>query len=97
MKKLKNVNAVQPLSRLNRICPLFEKKTFILDFINSYEDIINAYAILDSEDIEKVNNILYKYKVTSLEKKKINFYLDKAQKLIENYSNEKQHEFVIDL
>ncbi|MBP5604285.1 MAG: type I restriction endonuclease subunit R [Ruminiclostridium sp.] len=44
MKKLRGVNAVQTLSRLNRICPPFEKKTFILDFVNSYEDIIGAFA-----------------------------------------------------
>ena len=36
LKKLKGVTAVQTLSRLNRICPPFEKKTFVLDFVNSY-------------------------------------------------------------
>lgn len=44
MKKLKGVTAVQTLSRLNRICPPFEKKTFILDFVNTYEDIKAAFA-----------------------------------------------------
>ena len=44
MKKLSGVNAVQTFSRLNRICPPFEKKTFILDFVNSYEDITSAFA-----------------------------------------------------
>ena len=34
LKKLKGVNAVQTLSRLNRICPPYDKKTFILDFKN---------------------------------------------------------------
>lgn len=43
LKKLSNVNAVQTLSRLNRICPPFDKKTFILDFVNKYEDIIAAF------------------------------------------------------
>ena len=43
LKKLRGVNAVQTLSRLNRICPPFEKKTFVLDFVNSYEDIVNAF------------------------------------------------------
>lgn len=125
MKRLKNVNAVQTLSRLNRICPPFEKKTFILDFVNSYEDITNAfapyytttllsnsvtptaiydleaqidaYAIIDPDDVDRINEILYKEKVTSEDKKKINFCLDKAQKLLENYSIEKQHEIIIDL
>lgn len=43
LKKLRNVNAVQTLSRLNRICPPFDKKTFILDFVNKYEDILAAF------------------------------------------------------
>lgn len=43
LKKLRGVNAVQTLSRLNRICPPFDKKTFILDFVNKYEDIVDAF------------------------------------------------------
>ncbi len=44
LKKLRGVNAVQTFSRLNRICPPFDKKTFILDFVNSYDDIEKAFA-----------------------------------------------------
>ena len=44
LKKLKGVNAVQTLSRLNRPCDGYDKKTFVLDFVNSYEDIKKAYA-----------------------------------------------------
>lgn len=44
MKKLKGVNAVQTLSRLNRICPPYNKQTFILDFANDYKDIENAFS-----------------------------------------------------
>ena len=44
LKKLNGVNAVQTLSRLNRICPPYDKKTFVLDFVNSYEDIKSAFA-----------------------------------------------------
>ena len=44
LKTLRGVTAVQTLSRLNRICPPFEKKTFILDFANEYEDIKAAFA-----------------------------------------------------
>ena len=44
MKKLQGVSAVQTLSRLNRICPPYDKKTFILDFVNSYEDIVKAFS-----------------------------------------------------
>lgn len=125
MKKLKGVNAVQTLSRLNRICPPFEKKTFILDFVNSYEDIINsfapfytttllsnsvtpnaiydieaqidAYVIMDPYDIESVNEILYKEKATPADKKKINFCLNKSQKLVEHYDLIKQHEIVMEM
>lgn len=43
LKKLKGVNAVQTLSRLNRICPPYDKKVFVLDFMNTYEDIQNAF------------------------------------------------------
>ena len=44
LKKLQKVNAVQTLSRLNRICTPYDKKTFILDFVNKYEDIKSAFA-----------------------------------------------------
>lgn len=44
LKKLKGVNAVQTLSRLNRICAPYDKKTFVLDFVNSYEDIKSAFV-----------------------------------------------------
>ncbi len=41
-KKLKNVKAVQTLSRLNRTCP-GKVDTFILDFVNKKEDILDAF------------------------------------------------------
>lgn len=44
MKKLRGVNAVQTLSRLNRICPPYEKTPFVLDFANDYKDIEAAFA-----------------------------------------------------
>lgn len=44
LKKLKNVAAVQTLSRLNRICPPYTKKTFVLDFVNTCEDMVKAFA-----------------------------------------------------
>lgn len=43
LKKLRGVNAVQTLSRLNRTCLPWDKKTFVLDFVNKYEDIIKAF------------------------------------------------------
>lgn len=44
LKKLHGVAAVQTLSRLNRICPPYDKKTFVLDFANEYEDIVAAFS-----------------------------------------------------
>ena len=44
LKKLKGVNAVQTYSRLNRICPPYDKKTFILDFVNTYSEVQESFA-----------------------------------------------------
>ncbi len=41
-KKLKGVKAVQTLSRLNRTCP-GKTDTFVLDFVNKQEDILEAF------------------------------------------------------
>ncbi|MGL6177918.1 MAG: type I restriction endonuclease subunit R [Tannerellaceae bacterium] len=50
-KKLRGVNAVQTLSRLNRICAPYDKKTFILDFKNEYADIQNSFAPFYTETV----------------------------------------------
>lgn len=50
-KRLKGVAAVQTLSRLNRVCPPYEKTTFILDFKNSYDDIKAAFEPYYKETI----------------------------------------------
>ena len=116
LKKLRGVNAVQTLSRLNRICPPFDKKTFILDFANQYEDIekafnkyytvtllsssinprsiydlsakIDGYFFLDPGDVEDFNTLLYKEKISAVDKKKMTFYLQKAKNLIEKNNDE---------
>lgn len=107
LKKLKGVSAVQTLSRLNRICPPFEKKTFVLDFVNTYDDIkaafapyytttllstsvtptaiydleaqIDAYTVLDPDDIEKANELLYKGNISTKDKQKLTFYFKRAK------------------
>ncbi len=122
LKKLKGVSAVQTLSRLNRICPPFEKKTFVLDFVNTYEEITNAfapfftttllsnsvtptaiydleaqidaYAVLDPDDIEKANELLYKPNISSKDKQKLTFYFKRSKNMIEQYDLLKQHEIV---
>lgn len=43
-KKLHGITAVQTLSRLNRIYPPYDKRTFILDFKNDYDVIKEAFA-----------------------------------------------------
>lgn len=52
-KRLHGVNAVQTLSRLNRVCPPYNKKTFVLDFKNNYEDIQNSFAPFYTETVLK--------------------------------------------
>lgn len=44
LKKLHDVSTVQTLSRLNRICPPYDKHTFILDFVNDYDSIIKDFS-----------------------------------------------------
>lgn len=107
LKKLKGVNAVQTLSRLNRIFPPFDKKTFILDFVNTYEDIeksfepyytttlltntvtkeliyeleqrMDEYSLIDQDDLDNFNNLLYGQK-SAEQKQKLNAYLAKSKK-----------------
>ena len=68
LKKFQKIAAVQTLSRLNRICPPYKKKTFVIDFCNTYEEVKKSFApyytatILDNaltpSDIYKVENKL---------------------------------------
>ena len=122
LKKLKAVNAVQTLSRLNRICPPYDKKTFILDFKNDYVDIENAfslyydrtllsetvnphgiydieaeidgYYIIDSLDIDIVNELIYKPKLTQSEKNKLRSIFQRTKKNLEKNPIEEQNEFI---
>lgn len=43
LKGLSGIAAVQTLSRLNRICKPYNKRTFILDFVNTSEEIAKAF------------------------------------------------------
>ena len=63
-KKLKSVKAVQTLSRLNRTCP-GKNDTFILDFVNTAEEIQEAFAPFFEEtslDREIDVNMIYDQK-----------------------------------
>lgn len=65
-KKLAGVQAVQTLSRLNRITP-GKTRTFVLDFRNSEEDIFEAFKpyyeatpVGENADPQKLNELHYK-------------------------------------
>lgn len=63
-KKLSGVKAVQTLSRLNRTC-FGKDDTFVLDFVNSAEDIRAAFApYYEETSIEETTdaNIVYELK-----------------------------------
>lgn len=105
-KRLRNTAAVQTLSRLNRICPPYDKTTFVLDFKNDYDDIknafepyykdtilfqtvspadirdldreIEAYDVLDADEIDQFNSFLYQPKRTDKDKQKMWSLLDSA-------------------
>lgn len=124
LKKLHGVSTVQTLSRLNRICPPYDKKTFILDFANEYEDIqrdfskyytttllansvnktsaydiehkLDSYSVLDDNDIEEFNRLLYQSTISDKDRKKMSFLLEKAQKTIQSCTDEdKRNEIVL--
>lgn len=76
-KKLRGANAVQTLSRLNRIYSPYDKKTFILDFKNSYEDIQKAFEpyytittlteMITPSDIRKVEQQIDRYNILDID------------------------------
>ena len=90
-KKLRGVKAVQTLSRLNRIHP-DKEDTFIIDFINSKEDILKAFQPfyqetfleqeINTDLIYKTQRLLRKFKVHDDEDiKKVNdIYFDEDKR-----------------
>ena len=73
-KKLRDVKCVQTLSRLNRICP-GKNDTFILDFVNTADDIREAFqpfyqetSISQEVNVDLIYNLqkeLHNYKIYS--------------------------------
>ena len=62
-KKLKGVNAVQTLSRLNRTCP-FKNDTFVLDFANTSDSIKESFqpfyeetTLVGTSDVNRVYDL----------------------------------------
>ena len=73
LKSLTGVNAVQALSRLNRICPPYKKKTFVLDFVNTYEDMKKAFAKYYTTTI--LSNTVTPSSITDIEAKLDGYYI----------------------
>lgn len=122
LKKLNDVSTVQTLSRLNRICPPYDKHTFILDFINDYASIVNdfsrfytvtelsnsitpaavydieakidGYYVIDPDDVEKFNELLYSGDVSAKTKKNMTYLLQKTKKAIENKPIEERNDII---
>lgn len=83
-KKLRGVKAVQTLSRLNRTCP-GKTDTFILDFINTKEEIEEAFQPFYQETmLEKEINTDLLYQV----QKKLRSYTVYSEADIEAFSRE---------
>lgn len=73
LKKLDGVNAVQALSRLNRICPPYQKKTFVLDFTDSYKQIVKAFSKYYTTTV--LSNSITSSKIYDLEAKLDGYYI----------------------
>ena len=90
-KKLKGVKAVQTLSRLNRVCP-GKTDTFILDFINTAEDIKKAFEPFYTETFlkESINTDLIFEVQAKIAEAKVYNDEDVEEFAKFYYSNEKQ-------
>ena len=55
---------------------------------------IDAYALFDPADIDSANEILYAEKITSKQKQRLTFFLQKSKKLLDHYEYEEQREAV---
>lgn len=91
-KKLRGVKAVQTLSRLNR-CHPNKEDTFILDFVNAKEEILEAFQPfyqetyleqeINTDTIYKVQRMLHEYKLydeTDIENVNKIYFDDNASK-----------------
>ena len=123
LKKLHDVSTIQTLSRLNRICPPYDKHTFILDFVNNYDDIIkdfskfytvtelsnsitpsamydieaklDGYYVIDPDDVDKFNDLLYSGDISAKAKKSMTYLLQKTKKAIESHPTEERNEIIL--
>lgn len=73
LKKLHGISTVQTFSRLNRICPPYDKKTFILDFANDYESVVKDFSKYYTTTL--LSNSVSPKSVYDLEAKVDGFYI----------------------
>ncbi|MBE6494273.1 MAG: type I restriction endonuclease subunit R [Methanosphaera stadtmanae] len=87
----------------DKICKAFEKyynftilsNDITPDTIYNLVVRIDAFNILDPEDIDRVNEILVKEEIPPKDKQKINYCMNKTISLLSNYDIDKQKEFRI--
>lgn len=94
-KKLKGVNAVQTLSRLNRTAP-YKTDTFVLDFANTKESIKEAFqpfyeetSLVGSSDINKVYDLRTKLSAFAIFSTEV---VDKFYSIMKLNSNKKKQD-----
>lgn len=73
LKKIHGILTVQTFSRLNRICPPYDKKTFILDFANDYESVVKDFSKYYTTTL--LSNSVSPKSVYDLEAKVDGFYI----------------------
>lgn len=54
-------------------------------------------ALFDPADIDSANEILYSEKITSKQKQRLTFFLQKSKKLLDHYEYEEQRQAVADI
>ncbi len=83
LKKLKGVNAVQTLSRLNRTCRPYDKKVVVLDFVNTAAEMEDAFSQYYTTTL--LNNTASESQLYDLKDKIRGFYLyddDDVEKVV---------------
>lgn len=94
LKKMEGTNLVQTLSRLNRVVKGKSKVPYILDFVNKYEDVENAFKVYyttttltNSTDSSSLfilyNQIMSKGIITQEDVDKITDWIDKDERIKE--------------
>lgn len=93
-KKLKGVECIQTLSRLNRVCNEKGKDTtFVLDFINDPEDVLDEFKVYyQTAELMDVSdpNIIYALMESIIDAGI--FYWDEVERFVEAFYNKKTNQ-----